>query len=135
MQTETIYIPFKGGIISPGHLKEILRIAAACHIPDVSFGSRQELIMEVPLQKWHVFSEESAKANISYCTRANRKENLVSSFVTAKIFAGESWLTESVYKDVFDLFSFQPRLKINICDSKQTFTPFFSGHLNWISSD
>ncbi|MBS1531237.1 MAG: rubredoxin [Bacteroidetes bacterium] len=44
-------------------------------------------------------------------------------------------MKEGVYRDIFDLFNHQPRLKINLVDQQQTFVPFFSGNLNFISSD
>ncbi|MBS1524198.1 MAG: rubredoxin [Bacteroidetes bacterium] len=44
-------------------------------------------------------------------------------------------MKEGVYRDIFDLFNYQPKLKINLVDQQQTFVPFFSGNLNFISSD
>ncbi|RZK24259.1 MAG: rubredoxin [Hymenobacter sp.] len=44
-------------------------------------------------------------------------------------------MREGVYKDILDFFDFQPRLKINLIDRTQTFVPFFTGNLNFISSD
>lgn len=44
-------------------------------------------------------------------------------------------MSEGIYKDIFDLFDFKPRLKINISDSNQSFTPFFTGNLNFIASN
>ncbi|MBS1520336.1 MAG: rubredoxin [Bacteroidetes bacterium] len=44
-------------------------------------------------------------------------------------------MKEGVYRDIFDQFNYQPRLKINLVDQQQTFVPFFSGNLNFISSE
>ncbi|RXF68714.1 rubredoxin [Arcticibacter tournemirensis] len=44
-------------------------------------------------------------------------------------------MKEGVYKDIFDQFTYRPRLKINLVDNTQTFVPFFTGNLNFISSD
>ncbi|TAG36411.1 MAG: hypothetical protein EAZ32_16955, partial [Cytophagia bacterium] len=37
-------------------------------------------------------------------------------------------------KDIFDGFDYQPKLKVNISDFQQSFTPFFTGNLNFIAS-
>jgi hypothetical protein len=39
-----------------------------------------------------------------------------------------------VYRDIFDLIDHQPRLKINISDSNQSFTPLLTGNINWVAS-
>lgn len=74
-------------------------------------------------------------SNIIFYESGNAKPNIVSSFCTVTTFTKESWLSEGVYKDVFDLFNYQPSLKINVCDSNQSLVPFFSGHINWLSSE
>jgi hypothetical protein len=60
--------------------------------------------------------------------------NIVSSYIADGIFNQENWLKEGVYKDIFDLFDYKPLLKINLVDGNQTFAPFFTGNLNFISS-
>ena len=35
---------------------------------------------------------------------------------------------------ILDQFDYQPRLKVNLSDSNQSFTPFFTGNLNFIAS-
>jgi hypothetical protein len=37
--------------------------------------------------------------------------NIVSSYVADTIFNTEGWLKEGVYKDIFDLFTHQPKLE------------------------
>ena len=59
----------------------------------------------------------------------------MSSYIAEEVFQRGNWLSEGIYKDILDLFDFQPRLKINISDNKQSFTPFFSGHLNFIAAN
>ncbi len=66
--------------------------------------------------------------------RSNCTPNIVSTYPAAEIFATDSWLREGVYKDVFDLFDYTPKLKVNICDSNQHFVPLFTGHINWVAS-
>lgn len=133
-QLHLIRINFTGGIISPGYLHELLNIADAAKVTTVRFGLRQELFMEVPHASFGKFEAACAAQHISWQPAADPVPNITSSYPSAGIFVTDSWLTEGIYKDVFDLFDYQPTLKINVCDSQQTFSPFFSGHLNWISS-
>src|SRR5688572_19559936 len=134
MQTETVYINFKGGIISPGYLKQLLDIASSAHVAEVRFGLRQQLIMEIPGEKFEAFASACALKDIVFHTAESGLPNIVSSYAGVNIFTHDSWLSEGVYKDVFDLFNHEPLLKINVCDGKQSFTPLFTGHLNWIAS-
>ena len=133
-QLQLIRINFTGGIISPGYLHLLLRIAAEAKVSELRFGLRQELFMEVPQAHLEQFATACETGNISWQPAAGGQPNITSSYPGAGIFVADSWLTEGIYKDVFDLFNYTPTLKINICDSQQTFSPFFSGHLNWISS-
>jgi rubredoxin len=134
MQTQSVAINFKGGIISPGYLKEILEIAKESRVGDVSFGLRQQLIMEIPPKYFETFIQSCAEKKISFYKSKDAPPNIVSSYPAAGIFAQDNWLREGVYKDIFDYFDYVPQLKINICDRHQSFTPFYSGHINWVSS-
>jgi rubredoxin len=134
MHTESVYINFKGGIISPGYLRQLLDVASAAHVEEVCFGLRQQLIMEVPAERFQAFASGCAAKNIGFHTSEDRLPNIVSSYAGVNIFMNDSWLSEGIYKDVFDLFNYEPLLKINVCDGKQSFTPLFTGHLNWIAS-
>lgn len=133
-QTKRVIINFKGGIVSPGYLKEVLLLAAAARVEEVRFGLRQQLLMDVPVNSLNSFAESCAGKEIYVETGKQVLPNIVSSYPAADIFTGDSWLREGVYKDVFDLFDFEPKLKINICDSTQQLVPLFTGHLNWIAS-
>ncbi|SEW27636.1 Rubredoxin [Chitinophaga sp. YR573] len=129
-QTHTISINFTGGIISPGNLHTILEIATDARVKQVRFGLRQQLLIEVPVKQIKQFENACKEKDISCASTPN----ISSSYLTSGIFVTDTWLTEGIYKDVFEMFSYTPSLKINICDSKQTFMPFFTGHLNWISA-
>ncbi len=130
----SITVNFKGGIISPGQLREILGIAAECLIKEVCFGSRQQLLIDVPERYFSLFTTHCKKNQIHFEETKKAHANIISSYVSAGIFTTDSWLTEGTYKDVLNMFEQPSRFKINICDSRQTFTPFFTGHLNWITS-
>lgn len=129
-----VHINFNGGIISPGYLLDVLEVAASAGIKEVSFGLRQQLIMYVPGNRFEKFDGACREKGLSFERGKKKVPNIVSSYAAANIFTGESWLREGVYKDVFDLFGFTPKLKVNICDSSQQLVPFFTGHLNWLSS-
>src|SRR4051812_3850462 len=133
--TEIIYINFTGGIVSPGYLTEILEIAASCKVTNVCFGLRQQLIIYLPAKHLDNFSNDCVKKNIAFACKKDATPNIVSSYPATGIFVNESWLREGVYKDIFNSFDYEPALKINITDSKQSFVPFFTGHINWVSSD
>jgi len=133
-QTNSVSFNFTGGIISPGHLKEILEIATAAKVLHVCFGLRQQLIMEVAAKYFLNFENACKEKGVIFFKTQKEQQNIVSSYPATDIFTGEGWLKEGVYKDVFDSFDHQPLLKINICDSNQHLVPLFTGHLNWVSS-
>jgi rubredoxin len=133
-QFQTVQINFTGGIVSPGDLKEILEVAAASKVAQVRFGLRQQLILDVPTKHFTVFEKGCLNKCIIFYKRKENVPNIVSSYPATDIFTTDTWLREGVYKDVFDLFDYHPALKINICDSTQSLVPFFTGHINWISS-
>ena len=134
-QHETIVFNFKGGIISPGYLHDILDIVQQMQVSQVRFGSRQQLFAEVPVKLLTEFTQACHQKNMNFSLEENSHQNIISSYAATSIFINESWLSEGVYKDIFDQFDFVSKLKLNICDRDQTFVPFFTGHINWIASD
>ncbi len=131
----TIKINFTGGIISPGELMNILSAAASAGIRSISFGLRQQLFLKGLNEVYDKLATELKERNISFETGAEQYPNIVSSYPAEEIFITKTWLSEGVYKDIFDAFDYTPKLKINISDSKQSFTPFFTGNINWVASD
>jgi len=131
----TIKINLPGGIVSPGDLQEILSIAEKSGAADLIFGNRQQLFFTVKEAQLEDLNHELLMADIHYEMDADEYPNIMSSYVTDDIFDSPSWLREGVYKDIFDQFDFRPRLKINLVNSNQTFVPFFTGNLNFISSE
>jgi len=121
-QTHTISINFTGGIISPGYLHTLLEIAEEARVKQIRFGLRQQLLIDVPVKQLSKFKQHISD-----------HPNITSSYLTSGIFNTETWLSEGIYKDIFDMFDYTPSLKVNICDSRQTFMPFFTGHINWIA--
>ena len=123
-----------GGIVSPKYLKDILEIAAKFNVTKVSFGLRQQLLLFVPPALTAQVVKALALINVPCQVDENTFPNLISSYVGEEVFQSGNWLTEGIYKDIFDGFETESRLKINLSDAQQSFTPFFSGHLNFVSS-
>lgn len=127
-------VNFTGGIISPGYLLHIMRAVEDAGIEEVRFGLRQQLLINAGNKHYERLVASLEKNGIEYEVNTNRYPNIISSYPAEGIFAPDSWLREGVYKDIFDLFDYKPVLKINISDANQSFTPFFTGHINWIAS-
>ncbi|MCP9761734.1 rubredoxin [Lacihabitans soyangensis] len=129
-----IRINFKGGVVSPGELKQILVAAQGAHVKEVRLSLRQQLILHIAHPFARKFEKSLADLNIKFQVDSNEMPNLVSSYVAEDVFQKGNWITEGIYKDIFDTFDYDSKLKINISDNAQSFTPFFSGHLNFVSS-
>lgn len=129
-----IKINLPGGFVSAGDLYEILLMAEAAGAKYIRFGNRQQLYFTVDDAALEDLEMDLLRAGIVYEADADEHPNIISSYVCDTIFSNDSWLTEGVYRDIFDLFNYQPRLKINLVDQQQTFVPFFSGNINFISS-
>jgi rubredoxin len=127
-------VNFTGGIVSPGYLYRLLQTLQDGGLTEVRFGLRQQLLIDVSNKEYERVVHCLDAAQIEYEINKDEHPNISSSYPAAEIFIKNSWLTEGVYKDVFDLFDYRPSFKINITDSNQTFTPFFTGNLNWVAS-
>jgi rubredoxin len=134
-QSQTVTYNCTGGVIYPGYLSSLLTLAAQARVSEVRFGFRQQLLLDVPVNQVKQLMETAQKQKIAFHTGRETAPNITSSYVSAGIFITDSWLGEGVYKDVFSLFDYQPALKINICDRRQTFIPFFASHINWIAAE
>lgn len=130
----TIKVNFRGGIISPGDLYNILLAAGKSGLLYVRFGLRQQLLFDVAIEELDNITTELNMLGISYEINKEEFPNIISSYPAEEVFINNPWLSEGVYKDIFDLIDYQPRLKINISDSNQSFTPLLTGNINWVAS-
>ncbi len=130
----TIKINFKGGIISPGDLYNIMVAASKAKIDSVSFGLRQQLFMDVMNENYKLLVEQLHLLGVFFEVNSDSYPNISSSYPAEEIFITKTWLSEGVYKDIFDLMEHRPRLKINISDSNQSITPNLTGNINWVAS-
>jgi rubredoxin len=129
-----IKINLPGGIASPGYLKDILSAAWAANVRNVRIGSRQQMLMTVHYEDMRYLERELKKLEVSYESSTDKNPNIVSSYCGEDVFRTGQWLVANEYHTVLDSIDFEPTLKINISDSNQSFTPFFTGNLNFISS-
>lgn len=134
-----VKINLTGGIASPGMLEGILLMAQKAGVKEVSIGARQQLLMWVKADTQRGSGlpslRESLEAmQIDFEIDTHQYPNIISSYCAQEVFQTGQWLSEGIYRDVLDGFDFQPQLKINISDYQQSFTPFFTGNLNFIAS-
>ena len=122
----------KGGVISPGELREVVNIAMDQGLESISFGSRQDIIFPKGLK-----SLDKEKLGKHHFVFPNEKSgnNIVSSYVSTDIFRNTNWLTGNRFLYILEQFKEQPKLKVNITDPKQQLVPLFTGHLNFIASE
>lgn len=135
LKKHQIKVNLPGGIVSVGNLTEILDILENTSVENIRFGTRQQLYFsanEVQLEDIE-YGFQTLDIRIEIDTDVY--PNIVSSYVAEDLFTSSNWLREGVYKDILDAFGYTPQLKINLIDDSQTLIPFFSGNLNFISSD
>ena len=130
----TIKINFKGGIISPSALYNILISVSKSHLLYVRFGLRQQLLIDVNIEDMDFIRAELNMLGIIYEINKDEYPNIVSSYPAEEIFIIDTWLTGDTYKRIFEMIDYTPRLKINISDSNQSFTPLLTGNINWVAS-
>ena len=126
-------ILLKGGVTSPGELKDVIIMLESAGLTEVYFGSRQDLLF--PLQDAKEEQLESISKFNADIIGERSYQNIVSSYVCADIFEMTHWLKGSTYLYILERFDYLPKLKINITDSKQRLVPIFSGNLNFIASE
>ncbi|MBN9380030.1 MAG: rubredoxin [Chitinophagaceae bacterium] len=131
----TVKINLPGGIVAAGDLYAIVTAAERARVSHMQLGTRQQLFCKVADKYGPGFLQELEQAGVSFEANEERFPNIVSSYVTESIFTMQSWVSEGLYKDILDAFDYRPRLKINLVDRNQSLVPFFTGNINFISSD
>lgn len=122
----------RGGVTSPGELKDIIAMLEAAGHKEVFFGSRQDLLFPPGNETEKQLRNMSASNTRVVSER--QFQNIVCSYVSADIFEMTYWLKGSTYLYILEGFDYLPELKINITDPKQRLVPLFSGNLNFIAS-
>ena len=100
-------ILIRGGVTSPGELKDIIAMLEAAGLNSVYFGSRQDILF--PLKEANEEQLESiSKFNTDII--GNRSyQNIVSSYVSADIFDTTRWLNGSTYLYILQGLEFLPK--------------------------
>ncbi|MDC6390510.1 rubredoxin [Maribacter sp. PR1] len=127
-------ILLKGGVTSPGELKDIILMLETAGLKEVYLGSRQDLLFPLKDTNEEQQLEQLSQFNTDIVTNRGY-QNIVSSYVSADVFDMTYWLKGSTYLYILEGFDYLPKLKINITDPKQRLVPLFSGNLNFIASD
>lgn len=127
-------ILLKGGVTSPGELKDIILMLETAGLKEVYFGSRQDLLFPLKNSKEEEQLESLSKFNTDIIKNRGC-QNIVSSYVSADTFDMTYWLKGSTYLYILEGFDYLPQLKINITDPKQRLVPLFNGNLNFIASE
>ena len=72
----SIVINFKGGIISPGYLKDVLLLAKEARVENVRFGLRQQLLLDIPLTYFKEFSNSCKEKGIKFYNKKDAPPNI-----------------------------------------------------------
>lgn len=134
---DTIRMMVKGGVLTPSYFLKILDIARKAGNSTIGFGSRQDIIFNLPIRAKEGVTEALKDLKIEYGFKKVKGEtlqNIVSSFVSADILASTQWLNSGNYIQILDLFTYKHQLRINITDPKQSLVPLFYGHINFVAS-
>lgn len=130
----TVKINFKGGIIPPVELQNILMAISKFGLLYVRFGLRQQLLFDIEIEELDNMTTLLDLMQIQYEVNKDEFPNISSSFPAEEAFINTTWLKESIYKDILDSFKHTPRLKVNISDSNQSFSPLLTGNINWVAA-
>ncbi|SDW44000.1 Rubredoxin [Lutibacter oricola] len=133
MERKLQRIFIKGGVLSPGELKQIIKMAEDLGYSTIKFGSRQDILIpykDTNKEITDVYPTINIEKNLD-----QDRQNIASSYVSADIFPATSWLKGSTYLYILEQFRFNPTLKINIVDPKQQLVPIFNGQVNFIASE
>lgn len=132
MKDDLHRILIKGGVTSPGELKDIIAMLEAAGLTEVHFGSRQDLLF--PLKGAKERQLESISQFRTDIQSDRSYQNIVCSYLSADIFDMTHWLNGSTYLYILEAYDYLPKLKINITDPKQRLVPIFNGNLNFMAS-
>nr|WKN38378.1 rubredoxin [Tunicatimonas sp. TK19036] len=124
----------KGGIVSPGDLLGVLKVAQALGLDYIHLGSRQDILFPVEQSKTDILPLLLASLPLPYEYQATQHQNVVSSYITRDIISSTRWLAPHIYHYVLDSFDYIPTHKINITDPLQGMVPLFTGNINFVAS-
>ncbi len=130
----TVKVNFKGGIIPHVDLYNILLAGGKSGLLSVRFGLRQQLLLDIAIEEVDKLTTELDRLGVIYEIDKDEFPNVMSSYPAEEVFITNTWVTESVYIEIFKSITYKHRLKINISDTNQSFTPLLTGNINWVAS-
>lgn len=134
---QMVRILAKGGILTPSYLLNILNVVKESGNRHVHFGSRQDLLFHVNKTKMQHVQDAFTSMHTNYIIygkKGSTAQNIVSSYVAADMMTSTSWLSSGNYLYILENFNYQPTLRINIADPRQSLVPLYFGHLNYVAS-
>ncbi|MFO7448086.1 MAG: rubredoxin domain-containing protein [Ignavibacteriaceae bacterium] len=130
----TIRIDFKGGVVSPEKLRVISAVLNDFSVPEIFIGTRQNIYFHISDNLSGALTGKLDNSRIQYVILPAGVNNIVSSYAAVDIFTHNSWLNESIFKEVLDNFNESSAYKINIVDISQGLFTAFEGDLVFIPS-
>lgn len=134
MSLTSLRIFTAGGVMAPGDLQNLARIARESGCTAIGLGSRQELFLPLDSAQQTVAADKLSQANLPCKVVESPYRNIVTSFAALDICPSTPWLLTDTYLDALEKFDYQPRLKINLTDPLQGLVPHFTGELNFVAS-
>ncbi|MBV6645272.1 MAG: rubredoxin [Cyclobacteriaceae bacterium] len=125
----------RGGIISPGDLLKIIKVAEKLGTDYVHFGSRQDILFPIKDENKKMLEKTFESIHTHYEINTFQFQNIASSYVALDVLPSKKWLTSDRYINIINSFDFRPKLRINVVDPSQSLVPLFTGHINFVASN
>ncbi|MGV3764428.1 rubredoxin, partial [Parapedobacter sp.] len=132
---QRVKVNLPGGFASIGDFTTLLTAIESVGIRTVKIGTRQQLLFAATPGQLEELTYDFFNQELLHEVNTDYYPNIVSSYVSDGIFNQAKWLREGIYKDILASFEFVPKLKINIVDANQSLVPYYTGNLNFVSSD
>lgn len=132
---QRVKVNLPGGFVSVGDFRALLEAIDTAGVKTVSVGTRQQLLFSATPAQIEELEYDFLNQELLHEVNMNNHPNIASSYVADGIYNQQHWLREGVYKDILASFEFIPKLKINIVDANQSFVPYYTGNLNFVSSE
>ncbi|PRD48968.1 rubredoxin [Sphingobacterium haloxyli] len=134
-QQQRVKVNLSGGFVSVGDFKVLLEAIDAAGIRKVKIGTRQQLLFSASPVQIEELAYDFFNQELLHEVNDTRYPNIVSSYVADGIYNQPNWLREGIYKDILASFTATPKFKINIVDATQSLVPYYTGNLNFVSSE
>jgi len=130
-----VKVNLPGGFVSIGDLKALLTAIESVGVQTIKVGTRQQILLAVTPEQLEELTYDFFNQELVHEVNTDYYPNIISSYVSDGIFNQSRWLREGMYKDILASFEFVPKLKVNLVDANQSLVPYYTGNLNFVSSD